>query len=169
MKGSIDQRGRAATQRFFVSYARDDARVVHQLVKLVTLSGALAFIDTDHIAPGDDWQQTIRFAVTSADAVVVFWSARARVSVWVRREWRLGLELGKRVIPVLMDSTTLPTELAHLQAIDLRVRTSVRGVVNAPLYASLLGSWEAATLARLLHTAAEKLATELQPEAGTEA
>src|SRR5262249_35913786 len=47
------------------------------------------------------------------------WCVHSQGSQWVQREATLAVESGKRVIPVLIDRTPLPSHLARFQAIDL--------------------------------------------------
>jgi hypothetical protein len=51
--------------------------------------------------------------------MVVFWCEHAKASDWVRREYLTALELGKKVIPVLLDDSEIPDAL-QLQGVDLR-------------------------------------------------
>ena len=144
-------------QRFFTSYARKDERIVRQILKLVTISGAFAFFDQDHISPGSDWRITLATAIGESDAIIVFWSRNASESAWVRREWKLGLRLGKRIIPVRLDGVPMPKELSRLQAIDLRVTIPCEGVVHKSIFYSLLREWDPGELERLLCLSANKL------------
>jgi len=146
---------------FFASYSRKDELVVRQLLKLVTVSGGFAFLDQDGIVPGADWRSTLVGAIAEADALLVFWSTNASRSTWVRREWQLGLELQKRVIPVQLDSTPMPRQLSWLQAIDLRVLVPIQGMVHKSAYYSLLKKWEPEVQEMILRMATTKLTDEL--------
>jgi len=107
-------------KRLFASYARGDARHVHLLVKLVRASGAPVFLDTDSIPPGTKWREALAAAISSASAVVVFWSARAAQSKEVEAEYEEGIRLDKTIIPVCLDEAPLPSALSPYQALDLQ-------------------------------------------------
>lgn len=102
----------------FISYSHDDGDAVRRDAELLRAGGVLVFIDVRDIAYGERWRDVLREALLRSERVLVFWSAAARVSEWVDREWRFALELGKKVVPTLLDPTPLPHELAALQAIE---------------------------------------------------
>jgi hypothetical protein len=59
---------------------------------------------------------------------MLFWTAAASMSRWVKREWQLAIKRGKKVVPTLLDDTPLPRRLARLNAV-----TSLRGLFPAPV------------------------------------
>lgn len=148
-------------RRLFASYAREDERVVRQLVKLIGVSGAFVFLDQEQIPPGSDWQLALNEGIVQTDALIVFWSRNAVGSEWVRREWEFALRLGKVVIPVRLDASDLPSELNRLQAIDLRVETDVHGLAHKTVLRSILDPWEPDEFVRVLYLCSEHLRDEL--------
>jgi hypothetical protein len=59
-------------------------------------------------------------AIEECRVCLVFWSNNAGSSTEVRMEYQRAVELGKEVVPVLLDTTAMPAPLAEYQAIDLR-------------------------------------------------
>jgi hypothetical protein len=106
------------TRRFFASYSHEDREVVEEIVKLMVASGASVFRDTE-IPLGKRWRVVLDQSLRDADAVVLFWSKNAGGSVEVEREWRQALALKKDVIPVILDSSKLPRQLATFQHVRL--------------------------------------------------
>jgi hypothetical protein len=104
----------------FISYSRDDAEIVVPLVKIVRATGAGAFQDLDSIAPGCRWQPVIMQAIADCELFLLFWCHHAASSNAVKGEYEEALALGKRLAPVLIDSTPLPKPLLAYQWIDLR-------------------------------------------------
>lgn len=147
--------------RFFISYSRKDQALVRNLTRLVGLSGAYAFLDEVSIEPGDRWQKAIDSAIREASCVIVFWSRHAEKSEWVDTEWRLGLMLGKKLVPVRLDDTALPTQLSQFQAIDLRIAGAERALANKSVYESLLDITDVKEKERLTLRAAQALAHHL--------
>jgi pterin-4a-carbinolamine dehydratase len=111
--------------RIFINYRRLDAQADAGRL-FTTLQHELAdtktFLDTSTIAPGAEWPEEIRGAVTSAGSVVVLigpdW-LRAGAdafgqrpidssSDWVRREIETALEQEKHIVPVLLRQATMP-------------------------------------------------------------
>lgn len=101
----------------FISYSHDDGEAVRRDAELLRAGGVRVFIDVRDIAYGERWRDVLRDSLLRCERVLVFWSAAARVSEWVEREWRFALELGKKIVPTLLDATPLPTELAEFQVV----------------------------------------------------
>ena len=109
----------------FISYRRKDSagfagRLADALEK--GLGAEQVFRDVDDIRPGQDFVAAIGSQLRRADVVLVLigpsWSDSARdggrrledPDDFVRLEIRLGLALGKPVIPVLVGGASMPTE-----------------------------------------------------------
>lgn len=71
------------------------------------------------IRPGDPWRQTMAGWIMNARTVIVLWSAAAAASAEVAPEWRMALAAGARVVPMMLDATPLPPELAARQAVNV--------------------------------------------------
>lgn len=106
-------------RRFFISYSHIDEEFIEPVVQLLRATGAPLFRDRDEIRPGQKWRAELHKHLQQADVIVVFWSKHASTSVEVEAEWRRAVELGKDVIPVLLDGTPLNTVLSEYQYIDL--------------------------------------------------
>jgi hypothetical protein len=78
------------------------------------------FQDADRIPPGKRWRDEIAKALAESNLVVVFWCDHASQSSEVAHEWRAALEQEKDLLPLLLDATPLPAELADFQWIDFR-------------------------------------------------
>ena len=117
------------TRRYevFVSYSQRDEPIVSAAVQLMRAVGARTFQDTDSIPLGEIWRQVIFTTIESARSIIVFWSRNSAASAAVQAEWKQGVHLNKRIIPVLLDSTPLDPHLAKYQRLDWRV-FSVAGV-----------------------------------------
>jgi hypothetical protein len=101
----------------FISYARPDSRWVFVAVSLLRAGGAKVFLDVNDLEYGDRWKEALSRTIAGCQRVLVFWSAAAASSKWVNREWVLALNLQKRVVPVSLDDTPLPPELAQLHGL----------------------------------------------------
>ncbi len=101
----------------FVSYARKDSDRIRRAVALLEAGGAQVFRDIDDIDFGDDWEQVITRQLQECERVMVFWSANAKESKWVNKEYTLALAQQKRMVPVLLDDTPLPPELSRYHAL----------------------------------------------------
>jgi hypothetical protein len=124
--------------RVFVSYRRDDTQWVAGRLhdRLAEAYGEdNVFFDVDDIPMGADFRDVIRETLERVDVVLAVvgegWNlARlAQDTDFVRAELREALALKKRVVPVLVGDTKMPTaavlpadleELAYLNAVRLR-------------------------------------------------
>jgi len=117
----------------FVSYASGDREVVGPLTDLLEAAGIKVFFAPKSIQFGDVWQDSLWKALQLAERVLVFWSKLAAESKWVKREFRFALKQGCRVVPVPIDSTPLPRDLARVQGStsmrDLLARAVAQGEI----------------------------------------
>jgi len=104
----------------FISYSHVDSALVVPVVGLLRASKALVFRDADSIRPGKRWSQEIITAISEASVVVVFWCQHAKNSQEVEKEFLAAITQGKDVLPLLLDETPLPSNLAAFQYIDFR-------------------------------------------------
>ena len=86
----------------------------------------LLFRDDDDLIPGDKWKPTIGKNLSECDVFMVFWCWHSKASTSVRAEWKQAVKLRKRIVPVLLDATELPTKLTEFQWIDLSQLTKHR-------------------------------------------
>jgi hypothetical protein len=105
--------------RIFVSYAREDEKLVSILVAVMRLTGRDIFHDKD-ILPGQKWEPKIWSSLDTASVVMICWCAHSAASEWVKREYLKAVEADKSVVPVILDDTPLPDKLAQYQWIDAR-------------------------------------------------
>jgi hypothetical protein len=78
--------------------------------------------DVLSLRAGDRWETQLHRLIDEADIFLLFWSASARQSEWVEREWRYALGLGREhfIHPVTLEMPppSPPPELAHLHFMD---------------------------------------------------
>ncbi|HVU30840.1 MAG TPA: TIR domain-containing protein, partial [Sphingomicrobium sp.] len=123
----------------FLSYKRDDARRVRQLVTALREAGLDTWWDED-IPPSAPWEATIEKELASAKAVIVCWSPSAVTSENVRSEARVAREDG-RLIQLFLKPCNPPLFFGERQGIDFanwrgkpdderisKLAASVRGV-----------------------------------------
>lgn len=119
----------------FISYSRSDRKLVGPVTELLraALDGLtsdagreLVFLDLDGIPPGRRWRNEIWDAIGRAEKVFLFWCGHASKSENVREEYTQAISRGKQLVPVILDDTPLPREVAPYQGIDLRTAFSHR-------------------------------------------
>ncbi len=104
-------------QSVFVSYSRKDLEIVMPAIEIQQDLKYAAFIDFRDTPPGTPWEEAHSDAIRHAALLVLCWSEHAASSEHVAREWRLAREARVKILPVLIDDTPLPEELAYIQAL----------------------------------------------------
>jgi hypothetical protein len=104
----------------FVCYSRRDEALVVPLVDLLRVTKTQVFRDRDDIAFGDQWRPTIDAAIESATVCLVFWCEHASRSAQMAREIDMAIDLGKRIVPVILDDSPLDRQLEIFHSIDMR-------------------------------------------------
>ncbi|MGE8467859.1 MAG: TIR domain-containing protein, partial [Pseudomonas putida] len=110
--------------RIFVSYSHQDKLIVDVIVDRLKLAGHEIWIDHLKLRPGDNISRKVEEGIGSSDAVLVVVSANSLSSKWVQQEFSsLALsEISKRasrVIPILIDASSVPSYLSSYLYIDL--------------------------------------------------
>jgi tetratricopeptide (TPR) repeat protein len=110
----------------FASYASKDRDAV--LARVQGIQKAIPqldiFLDVASLRSGQHWAEQLAKEVTGRDIFYLFWSAHARASEWVRREWQMalqtrGIDYIDPIPLVSPDEVPPPVELAtHLHFND---------------------------------------------------
>ena len=104
----------------FISYSSKDSSVVLPLGQLLQASGSQPFIDIHDLQFAEEWKSQIDQAIQACRTMMVFWSRNAAKSEQVEREWKLAVELGKPVVPILLDKhSPLPAGLGKFHGVRL--------------------------------------------------
>lgn len=90
----------------FISYKRDDftdSAFLAELERHLELAN-ITFWRDHRIQPGDNWEVEIDQAIDDSFACLLLLSPNASASQYVTYEWTRALTLGKKVIPLLLES-----------------------------------------------------------------
>jgi hypothetical protein len=127
--------GRMTGRRVFVSYVRDDSKVVDWLVLALEAYGLDVWTDRKKLKAGMRWKSEIRRAIDGGDYFIACFSKAYthRTQTYMNEELIIAIERLRQMprdrrwfIPVLLESTAIPDYqigpgemLADLQHIDL--------------------------------------------------
>lgn len=77
----------------FASYASPDRdEVLGRIQGMQKIAPDLnIFLDVASLRSGADWEKRLSHAISKSDVFYLFWSAAAKASPWVEREWRCAL------------------------------------------------------------------------------
>ncbi|GCE06803.1 nSTAND1 domain-containing NTPase [Dictyobacter aurantiacus] len=109
----------------FISYSRADKELVDRLRRDLYTHGISAWIDQESIQPGTpDWEEALRSAVRSSNAVLLIASPRARSSRYVKDELRIAEMYRRPIYPVWVAGDqwmeAIPIGWGSTQYIDAR-------------------------------------------------
>ena len=103
----------------FISYSHRDAGFVHHLKEGLEAGGHVVWIDADDIPVGAPWREELGSGIAAADAFVFVISPESAASDECANELARALELGKRLVPVLLrEVEAIPSGLAATQYVD---------------------------------------------------
>lgn len=108
----------AAPAQTYIIYSHLDASQALRLRRLAMAYDAVG-IDTE-TRPGDAWRPTIAASILAARTVLVLWSANAAASHELAPEILIALASRARVVPVMLDNTPMPPDLAARHGVDWR-------------------------------------------------
>ncbi len=105
----------------FISYSRSDQQVVLRLAAALEAANWRVWVDAEDIPPTADWGEELAVGIRTAHTFVFAISPRSVRSKYCLRELDQALELGKRLVPVVLDDTgDVPEPLAARQYVYLR-------------------------------------------------
>lgn len=125
------------THDIFVSYKREDERLAARLAKALEAEGFRVWWDR-RLLPAQSWREQIQAALDAASVVIVVWTEESTGAHgdFVRDEAAQAKARG-RLVPVMMERTSLPLGFGELQAIDL---IGWRGSTRNPFFRDLVAT-----------------------------
>jgi TIR domain len=107
-----------------------DTPFAEKLFDYLEANGCDPWLDTQKLAAGVRWDETIREEMHDCDVIVVLLSNGAITKEgYIRREFRLALRIAEEklsdipfLVPICLDSCKVPTALAEYQWLDARYR-----------------------------------------------
>ena len=113
--------------KVFLCHAHNDQAAVHKLYRRIIQDGINAWLDTEKLQPGQDWEYEIRKAILRSDVVIVCLSrAFNKQHGYRHEELRIALERVSLlsegeifIIPARLENCDLPESLSHLHRVDL--------------------------------------------------
>lgn len=113
--------------KVFLCYAHSDKETVHNLYTRIMEAGIHAWLDSEDLQPGQNWEHEIRKAILKSDVAIVCLSREFNKQRGYRHE-ELKLALEKTelldedkvfIIPVRLEKCEMPESLGRLHRVDL--------------------------------------------------
>ena len=105
-------------QRIFISYSRKDINFVRRLAGDLEKAGYDVWWDLTDLRGGDDWVRVIPEAIKNSDKFIVVLSPNSAISDWVEKEYTQALSLHKKIIPIMLERSSVPFALNTINYID---------------------------------------------------
>jgi hypothetical protein len=121
-----------ADSKIFISYARRDGKsLANRLQEDLIAAGYTVWLDTSEIEGGASWSLSIENAIDGSAVTLALLSEGSYRSEICRAEHLRSLRKGKRVIPLMVQSSTeRPLYLEHLHYLDFSPDTEYRAVFD---------------------------------------
>lgn len=124
--------------RIFLSYSHQDQKYADLITERLSGAGHEIWQDKLNLKPGDNLIEKVNLGIKEAETLVVIVSESSLKSKWVMHEFS-ALALGnlsnerRKVIPVLIDSSTVPSYLSKYMYVDLNmgVEQGIQRLVNS--------------------------------------
>jgi len=97
----------------FISYSRQDTKIVDHVVARLKSDGFEVWLDRENIKGGDLWRKQIVKAIHTSDAFLLMLSPNSTASDNVRKEVDLAESARRRLFPFVLASVDLPEELLY--------------------------------------------------------
>jgi len=113
--------------KVFLCYAHNDKAAVYGLYLRIIKARIDAWLDTEKLQPGHDWEHEIRKAILKSDVIIVCLSRVFNKQHGYRHE-ELKIALEKAlvlnnddifIIPARLEECEMPESLHHLHRVDL--------------------------------------------------
>lgn len=123
----------------FLCHAHSDRETVHALYRRLMEHEIHAWLDSEDLQPGQNWQHEIRRAILNSDVVLVCLSQKFNEQQGYRHEEvKLALEKANLledgkifIIPVRLEKCDMPESLSHLHRVDLFEPTGFKKLLRA--------------------------------------
>lgn len=101
-RGSDHRAAKDGALDAFISYSHRDGAFVLDLTSALERLGRNVWIDADDIPPGAPWRRELGSGIEAADSLVFVITPDSLVSPECRKELARAVELGKRMVPILL-------------------------------------------------------------------
>src|SRR5512144_824681 len=105
-------------EKIFISYSRKDISFVRKLAGDLEKAGYDVWWDLTDLRGGDDWPRVIPQAIETSKYVIIVLSPNSTVSDWVEKEYTHALSLRKKIVPLMLERSSIPFALNTINFVD---------------------------------------------------
>ncbi|MEL6408211.1 MAG: toll/interleukin-1 receptor domain-containing protein, partial [Chloroflexota bacterium] len=106
--------------KIFISHATTDDAFVNLLENELSIAGFATWIDHNDMPPGVNWVSYLEKMLKECDLMILVCSKASVESTYVQFEWHTFFNMGKKIIPVVIETCPIPPFLSTLHQIDFR-------------------------------------------------
>ena len=121
---SVEEAGKPY-RAIFCSYSHKDTAIIDKLEAVYEALGDTMLRDKRKLRSGEEWEPALAEMIKAADVFQLYWSAAAKASPNVEKEWRQALDLARRnfIRPLTWEQPEpeLPNDLSHLHFATIRI------------------------------------------------
>lgn len=118
-------------RRTFLSYSRVDKDFAVKLAKELKAEGFHIWLDQLDIPPGARWDAEVEKALEESEIFMIIITPASAKSENVLDEIGYAIDSGKRILPVLLETATLPLRLRRFQYVDFTSKSFNEGIESA--------------------------------------
>lgn len=118
-------------RKTFLSYSRVDKDFALRLAKELKSEGFHIWLDQLDIPPGARWDAEVEKALEESEIFMIIITPASAKSENVRDEIGYAIDSGKRILPVLLETATLPLRLRRFQYVDFTSKNFNEGIESA--------------------------------------
>lgn len=126
-------------ERIFISYSRVNKDFAVDLAKELKSSGFSVWLDVMDISTGARWDDEVEKALATCGIFMVILTPTSVASENVKDEIGYAIDHGKRIVPVLLESSAIPLRLRRFQYVDFTSKSYEDGVESAKQLLASLG------------------------------
>lgn len=104
--------------QIFISYSRKDTAFVRKLAGDLEKAGYDVWWDVSDLRGGDDWPRVIPAAIEASQYFMIMLSPNSAASDWVEKEYTHALSLRRKIIPVMLQQSSIPFALNTINYVD---------------------------------------------------
>lgn len=105
--------------KVFISHSSKNKKEAARLADDLAGRKIKTWLDRDELRGGDPLIDELQEALTSSTHLILLWSKPASESRYVSAEWQAAYDLGKVIIPCMLDQTPLPLFLRRFIFYDI--------------------------------------------------
>ncbi len=134
----MDDQLQLIPHQVFISYSKEDSRKAQSFYSLLKSEGINAWIDTEELNPGENWDLGIKRAIRACPYIIVLLSLNSiSKKGYIQKEIREALDIAETVpedqifiIPVRLEKCSVPERLQKWQYTDLYIEQNKQKLIQ---------------------------------------